>query len=137
MYRKMELLKGVSEHFLLFLLSLYLHIIHIAFFWSYISFDVLEFINAILNQQIESNNEVVSVYSLDAEFARPLWIFGMNSYEFVQSHGQKELIACSYRSQKNNNSYFFSYHYFFIILLFTFTFCGFIYAFFFFFKKCN
>lgn len=48
-------------------------------------------------QQIESNNEMVAIYSLDAEFARPLWIFGMNSYEIIQSHGEKNLIACSYR----------------------------------------
>lgn len=47
--------------------------------------------------QIESENKVVPIYSLDAEFARPLWIFGMNSYVFVQSPQQKKLIACSYR----------------------------------------
>ncbi|KAA8537709.1 hypothetical protein F0562_027301 [Nyssa sinensis] len=45
----------------------------------------------------ESDNEVLPVYSLDAEFARPLWVFGMNSYEFIQSCEQKNLIACSYR----------------------------------------
>lgn len=47
--------------------------------------------------QIESENKVLPVYSLDAEFARPLWVFGMNSYDFVQSHKQRNLIACSYR----------------------------------------
>lgn len=47
--------------------------------------------------QIESENKVLPVYSLEAEFARPLWIFGMNSYEFLQSHTRKNLIACSYR----------------------------------------
>ncbi|KAE8100622.1 hypothetical protein FH972_018505 [Carpinus fangiana] len=52
---------------------------------------------------IESENEVVAVYSLDAEFARPLWVFGMNSYEFIQSNEQKNLIACSYR--QNGRSY--------------------------------
>ncbi|XP_034674851.1 uncharacterized protein LOC117906029 isoform X1 [Vitis riparia] len=56
-----------------------------------------------LHRWIESNNEAVAVYSMDAEFTRPLWIFGMNSYEFLQSHGQKELIACSYR--QNGRSY--------------------------------
>ncbi|BAT88632.1 hypothetical protein VIGAN_05217500 [Vigna angularis var. angularis] len=44
---------------------------------------------------IESENKVMSVYSLEAEFTRPLWTFGVNSYEFVQS--SKLLIACSYR----------------------------------------
>ena len=47
--------------------------------------------------QIESENKVLPLYSLDAEFARPLWVFGMNSYEFVQDHEQRNLIACSYR----------------------------------------
>ncbi|PRQ27606.1 putative bleomycin hydrolase transcription factor WD40-like family [Rosa chinensis] len=56
-----------------------------------------------LYKWIESTNEVVSVYSLDAEFSKPLWVFGLNSYEFIESHEQKNLIACSYR--KNGRSY--------------------------------
>ncbi|RDX91231.1 Dipeptidyl aminopeptidase BIII, partial [Mucuna pruriens] len=52
-----------------------------------------------LHKWIESENKVLPVYSLDAEFARPLWVFGMNSYEFLRSHTQKNLIACSYRQQ--------------------------------------
>ncbi|XP_068494908.1 dipeptidyl-peptidase 5-like [Phaseolus vulgaris] len=52
-----------------------------------------------LHKWIESENKVLPVYSLEAEFARPLWIFGMNSYEFLQNHTQKNLIACSYRQQ--------------------------------------
>ncbi|XP_027340403.1 uncharacterized protein LOC113853903 [Abrus precatorius] len=52
-----------------------------------------------LHKWIESENKVLPVCSLDAEFARPLWIFGMNSYEFIQSHKQSKLIACSYRQQ--------------------------------------
>ncbi|XP_061354323.1 probable dipeptidyl-peptidase 5 [Gastrolobium bilobum] len=52
-----------------------------------------------LHKWIESENKVLFIYSLDAEFARPLWIFGMNSYEFVRSHKQRNLIACSYRQQ--------------------------------------
>ncbi|XP_047156216.1 uncharacterized protein LOC124827247 [Vigna umbellata] len=48
-----------------------------------------------LHKWIKSENKVVSVYSLEAEFTRPLWTFGVNSYEFVQS--SKQLIACSYR----------------------------------------
>ncbi|XP_057469014.1 uncharacterized protein LOC130758197 [Actinidia eriantha] len=46
---------------------------------------------------IESDNKVLPVYSLDAEFSRPLWAFGLNSYQLLQSHEQKNLIACTYR----------------------------------------
>ena len=56
-----------------------------------------------LYRWIESSNEVVAVYALDAEFSRPLWVFGISSYEFLQSGGQKELIVCSYR--QNGRSY--------------------------------
>ncbi|KAH0989901.1 hypothetical protein GBA52_001384 [Prunus armeniaca] len=56
-----------------------------------------------LYKWVESNNEVISVYSWDAEFSRPLWNFGMNSYELIQSHEQNILIACSYR--QNGRSY--------------------------------
>ncbi|KAJ4701806.1 putative Acylamino-acid-releasing enzyme [Melia azedarach] len=50
-----------------------------------------------LHKWIESNNEVIALHSMDAEFAKPLWVFGMNSYEVIQSHGEKNIIACSYR----------------------------------------
>lgn len=62
------------------------------------SFLISELIVISLCQQIESSNEVVAVYALDAEFSRSLWVFGISSYEFLQSGGQKELIVCSYRS---------------------------------------
>ncbi|XP_049390610.1 uncharacterized protein LOC125855020 isoform X1 [Solanum stenotomum] len=52
---------------------------------------------------VESSNEVVPVYSLDAEFTRPLWVFGMKSYDFLKNHDQDTLIACSYR--ENGKSY--------------------------------
>ncbi|XP_020973102.1 uncharacterized protein LOC107625088 isoform X2 [Arachis ipaensis] len=52
-----------------------------------------------LHRWIESENKVVPVYSLDAEFTRPSWIFGFNSYEFVPSHNQRNKIICSYRQQ--------------------------------------
>ncbi|XP_054817295.1 probable dipeptidyl-peptidase 5 [Prosopis cineraria] len=52
-----------------------------------------------LHKWIESENKVMPVYSLDAEFTRPLWVFGMNSYEFIQSDKKKSLIACSYRQK--------------------------------------
>ncbi|KAI6688175.1 hypothetical protein NL676_025003 [Syzygium grande] len=38
------------------------------------------------------------LFPLNAEFARPLWVFGMNSYEVIQSE-RKTLIACSYRKR--------------------------------------
>ncbi|KAK3039385.1 hypothetical protein RJ639_027634 [Escallonia herrerae] len=50
-----------------------------------------------LHKWIESRNDVLPVYSLDAEFARPLWVFGMNSYEVILSNEQKNLIVCTYR----------------------------------------
>ncbi|KVI00013.1 hypothetical protein Ccrd_021758 [Cynara cardunculus var. scolymus] len=50
-----------------------------------------------LHKWVESDNTVASVYSLEAEFARPLWVFGMNSYELIKE--QKNLIACSYRQK--------------------------------------
>ncbi|CAI9116598.1 OLC1v1017791C1 [Oldenlandia corymbosa var. corymbosa] len=49
-----------------------------------------------LYKWVESTNEVLPLYTLDAEFARPLWVFGMNSYEFI-GHNNKNLVACSYR----------------------------------------
>jgi hypothetical protein len=71
------------------------HAISIMQFINYLHlFFVSNFLNML---QIESENKVVPVYSLDAEFARPLWIFGNNSYEFVKSPKQRNLIACSYR----------------------------------------
>ncbi|PIN12817.1 Dipeptidyl aminopeptidase [Handroanthus impetiginosus] len=52
---------------------------------------------------VESTNEVLPIYSINAEFTRPLWVFGLNSYEFLQSPTRKNLIACSYRM--NGRSY--------------------------------
>ncbi|KAF8410015.1 hypothetical protein HHK36_002535 [Tetracentron sinense] len=53
--------------------------------------------------QNEGKNEVLAVYSMDAEFTRPLWVFGTSSYDFIQSNEQQNLIACSYR--QNGKSY--------------------------------
>ncbi|CAI9268118.1 unnamed protein product [Lactuca saligna] len=50
-----------------------------------------------LHRWVESDNTVAPVYSLEAEFAKPLWVFGMNSYEILKEH--KNLIACSYRQK--------------------------------------
>ncbi|KAK3024533.1 hypothetical protein RJ639_043725 [Escallonia herrerae] len=52
---------------------------------------------------IEQNGEVLSVYSLDAEFTRPLWVFGISSYDFIQTDEQSNILACSYR--QNGKSY--------------------------------
>lgn len=47
--------------------------------------------------QIESDNKVLPVYSMNAEFSRPLWVFGISSYQLLQSREQTNLIACTYR----------------------------------------
>ncbi|XP_057986843.1 uncharacterized protein LOC131169212 [Hevea brasiliensis] len=52
-----------------------------------------------LYKWIESVNDVQALYSLDAEFSRPLWVFGINSYELFQNKEGKNLIACSYRQK--------------------------------------
>ncbi|KAK8596788.1 hypothetical protein V6N13_001395 [Hibiscus sabdariffa] len=56
-----------------------------------------------LHKWDEAKNEVLPLYPLNAEFARPLWVFGMNSYEFIKSEAGKTLIACTYR--QNGRSY--------------------------------
>ncbi|PIA46430.1 hypothetical protein AQUCO_01500162v1 [Aquilegia coerulea] len=50
---------------------------------------------------IEDKNEVVPVYILDAEFSRPLWVFGICSYDFIKNHENNDsnLLACSYRQK--------------------------------------
>ncbi|XP_047979926.1 dipeptidyl-peptidase 5 isoform X1 [Salvia hispanica] len=52
---------------------------------------------------VESTNEVLPVYTLNAEFTKPLWVFGLNSYDFLQKPDKKNLISCSYRM--NGRSY--------------------------------
>ncbi|GAB4839349.1 hypothetical protein Ancab_028876, partial [Ancistrocladus abbreviatus] len=56
-----------------------------------------------LYKWVESTNEVSALYTIEAEFAKPLWVFGMSSYEFIKGHKQRNLIACSYR--QNGRSY--------------------------------
>ncbi|KAM3194352.1 hypothetical protein ACQJBY_070803 [Aegilops geniculata] len=43
---------------------------------------------------VEHTNEVVPMYTLDAEFTRPLWVFGINSYDFL---GKSNHIVFTYR----------------------------------------
>ncbi|CAH1452197.1 unnamed protein product [Lactuca virosa] len=50
-----------------------------------------------LHKWVESDNTVLPLYSLDAEFTRPSWVFGINSYEIIND--QKNLIACSYKQK--------------------------------------
>ncbi|CAH9054194.1 unnamed protein product [Cuscuta europaea] len=50
-----------------------------------------------LYKWVESTNEVLPMYTIDAEFTRPLWNFGVQSYEVLQNNDQKAIIACSYR----------------------------------------
>ncbi|KAL7002783.1 hypothetical protein U1Q18_003940 [Sarracenia purpurea var. burkii] len=52
---------------------------------------------------IEEKSEVRAVYSLEAEFTRPLWVFGTNSYDFISSNEHTNVLACSYR--QNGRSY--------------------------------
>lgn len=56
-----------------------------------------------IHRWVESTNEVLPVFNLNAEFTKPLWVFGLNSYEFMQKPDQKNLISCSYRM--NGRSY--------------------------------
>ncbi|CAA6659468.1 unnamed protein product [Spirodela intermedia] len=50
----------------------------------------------------ENQNNVEHVYPLKAEFTRPLWTFGINSYDFVKDWGSNSIV-CTYR--KNGGSY--------------------------------
>lgn len=47
----------------------------------------------------ELGNEVVAVYSLNAEFTRPLWSLGISSYDFAGKDGENHNIICSYRKE--------------------------------------
>ncbi|KAI3889806.1 hypothetical protein MKX03_033844 [Papaver bracteatum] len=42
---------------------------------------------------IEHSNEVVPIYTTDAEFTRPFWVFGNCSYDFIPSTGSNNLIV--------------------------------------------
>lgn len=71
-------------------------------------------------KQFEANNEVAPVYSLNAEFSQPLWVFGTNSYEFLKSSVGRNTIVCSYRWLKK---------FLFCILYLLLDFCGYSTAF--------
>lgn len=47
--------------------------------------------------QVEHKNEIVPVYTLDAEFTRPLWVFGISSYDFIENNTEGYNIVTTYR----------------------------------------
>ncbi|XP_044438575.1 uncharacterized protein [Triticum aestivum] len=51
----------------------------------------------------EQSNVVVQVYSLDAEFSKPMWVYGVSSYAFLGNDDQSQKIVCCYR--QNGKSY--------------------------------
>ncbi|CAM8972159.1 unnamed protein product [Rhodiola kirilowii] len=51
----------------------------------------------------ESNNEAIPLHPLDAEFTRPLWVFGINSYDFLLSEENRNFVACSYRQNGSSH----------------------------------
>ncbi|KAL6861818.1 hypothetical protein ACP4OV_017518 [Aristida adscensionis] len=55
------------------------------------------------NLQDEQSNMVTKLYSLDAEFSKPMWIFGVSSYDFLGKDDSSHKIICSYR--QNGRSY--------------------------------
>jgi len=46
---------------------------------------------------------VTTLYSLDAEFSKPMWIFGVSSYDFLGKDDSSYKIICCYR--QNGKSY--------------------------------
>ncbi|XP_031740199.1 uncharacterized protein LOC101221766 [Cucumis sativus] len=50
-----------------------------------------------LYKWLEADNEVSPIYSLNAEFSRPVWVFGINSYGFLPGNEGENYILCSYR----------------------------------------
>ncbi|KAK3131943.1 hypothetical protein QOZ80_6AG0513700 [Eleusine coracana subsp. coracana] len=51
----------------------------------------------------EQSNLVTPLYSLDAEFSKPMWIFGVSSYDFFGKDDPDHKIVCCYR--QNGRSY--------------------------------
>lgn len=51
----------------------------------------------------EQSNLAMQVYSLDAEFSKPMWVFGVSSYAFLGNDDQSQKIVCCYR--QNGKSY--------------------------------
>ena len=62
---------------------------------------------------------VTTLYSLNAEFSKPMWIFGVSSYDFLGKDDSSYKIICCYRFshflivglyafQKNQHTFFLS-----------------------------
>ncbi|XP_062228374.1 uncharacterized protein LOC133926446 [Phragmites australis] len=51
----------------------------------------------------EQSNVVMPLYSLDAEFSKPMWNFGVSSYDFLGKDDSSHKIICCYR--QNGRSY--------------------------------
>ncbi|PVH48114.1 hypothetical protein PAHAL_4G253000 [Panicum hallii] len=51
----------------------------------------------------EQSNVVIQLYALDAEFSKPMWVFGASSYAFVGKNDSSLKIICCYR--QNGRSY--------------------------------
>ncbi|CAN4122171.1 unnamed protein product [Withania somnifera] len=45
----------------------------------------------------EDKNEVLAIYSLEAEFTRPFWVFGNRCYDIIERKEESTIIVCSYR----------------------------------------
>ncbi|RLM55162.1 hypothetical protein C2845_PM10G08440 [Panicum miliaceum] len=73
----------------------------------------------IMCSEDEQSNLVTTLYSLDAEFSKPMWIFGVSSYDFLGKDDSSHKIICCYRFshflivglyafQKNQHAFFLS-----------------------------
>ncbi|KAK3128711.1 hypothetical protein QOZ80_6BG0465460 [Eleusine coracana subsp. coracana] len=51
----------------------------------------------------ERSNVVIQLYALDAEFSKPMWVFGASSYAFLGKDDSSPKIICCYR--QNGRSY--------------------------------
>ncbi|URE38639.1 Dienelactone hydrolase family [Musa troglodytarum] len=61
------------------------------------------YVKSVVTNEIEGKNKVVAVYPFNAEFTRPLWVFGISSYDFIGKDGENDNIVCTYR--QNGRSY--------------------------------
>ncbi|XP_049935839.1 uncharacterized protein LOC116262241 isoform X3 [Nymphaea colorata] len=57
-----------------------------------------------VHKWVESNNEVQAIYTLDAEFTSPLWLFGIKTFDFIRKGRGSSCLACTYRQK--GRSYF-------------------------------
>ncbi|NGX63280.1 MAG: Dipeptidyl aminopeptidase BIII [Candidatus Anoxychlamydiales bacterium] len=48
------------------------------------------------------DDEIESIYPMDAEFGLPLWVFGMSTYDFFYKDGKTYIVACYTKNSKDN-----------------------------------